>query len=279
MNAPFKSEAGRDAVRRAYREALEDWPVPAERRTVQTAFGETFVLISGPAQAPPVVLLHGSSANALTWITDAAVWTTEFRLYAIDQLGEPGLSATDRPALASADPSAWLGEVLAGLGLERVAIVGESLGGWFAVDYASRHPDRVTALTLLCPGGIGRQRREQILFALALLALGPRGRRASMRWLLGADIDTVPAWLIAVQQHFRPRMEPLPQVSDEALRGLTMPVLAVVGDRDHMFDSAATARRLAAAPRVSVAVLAGVGHLLPRQTTRVGQFLRSALAP
>ncbi|GGM48624.1 Ndr family protein [Longimycelium tulufanense] len=274
MKGIYKSASGAGMLAQRYREALESWPVPSEYRRVPTSQGETFVLACGPEGAPPVLLLHGSSANALNWFADAPTWAGEFRLYAVDLIGEPGLSAPSRPPLGSADYARWLDEVLDALGLDNVAVVAESLGGWLAVDYATRRPDRVSQLALLCPGGIGRQKWGPLLIALLLLPFGAWGRRKSMALLCGtADI---PEFALLIQRHYRPRMEKLPIFDDSALRQLTMPVLVVVGRQDRMFDSAGTQRRLArAVPHAAVIALSGAGHLLPRQTRAVLEFLRT----
>ena len=62
--------------------------------------------------------------------------------------------------------------------------------------------------------------------------------------------------------------------SDAALRGLAMPVLAIVGGRDALLDSAETKRRLdESAPKATVELLPDQGHLLRAQTARVLDFL------
>jgi pimeloyl-ACP methyl ester carboxylesterase len=73
-------------------------------------------------------------------------------------IGEPGLSAPSRPRLASDAYALWLDDVLHELGVARASLVGVSLGGWLALDYATRRPERVERLALLCPGGVGKQR-------------------------------------------------------------------------------------------------------------------------
>ncbi|MCX2729975.1 alpha/beta hydrolase [Saccharopolyspora sp. NFXS83] len=272
MNSIHTSEAGAELLSRLYREQLSSWPVPSDHRYVPTSHGETFVLSCGPADAPPVLLLHGAATNALNWFTDAPAWAREFRLHAVDLIGEPGLSAPSRPPLTTDAHARWLDEVLGALGLETVAVVGESLGGWVAVDYASRRPGRVSRLALLCPGGLGRQRREKVLLAALLMVLGRR--RAAMSWLCGTS--DIPEYARIVSAHFRPRMEKLPLFTDAALRRLAMPVLVIAGDRDRMFDSAGTRRRLArAVPHAVVRRLADDGHFLPRQTGPIAEFLRS----
>ncbi|HIE9545383.1 TPA: alpha/beta fold hydrolase, partial [Klebsiella variicola subsp. variicola] len=97
----YRSAEAAAAVEGQYRRVLERWPVPKTELHISTRQGSTFVVICGPESAPPVVLLHGSMANSAAWLPDVALWSTKFRLFAIDVIGEAGLSARVRPDLAS----------------------------------------------------------------------------------------------------------------------------------------------------------------------------------
>jgi pimeloyl-ACP methyl ester carboxylesterase len=154
----YKTEAGEREILRRYEQILANWPVPAEHRRVPTREGDMFVLVCGPVEAPPLLLLHGSGSNAAMWMGDVPTWAKHFRVHVVDMIGEPGLYAPSRPPLDSTAYALWLDDVLDHLGLEHVAITGASLGGWLALDYATRRPDRVERLALLCPGGVGRQK-------------------------------------------------------------------------------------------------------------------------
>src|SRR5205807_1456668 len=129
---------------------------------------------------------HGSGANTTSWMGDVAALAQRFRVYALDMIGEPGFSAPSRPPLGSEAYAVWLDQVLAGLGVARAALVGISLGGWLALDYATRRPGRVIALALLCPGGVGPQ--KNLLWILPLLLLGKWGRAQVMRRLGGGAV-------------------------------------------------------------------------------------------
>ena len=279
MTAIYKSEAGRRELLDRYRRVLEAWPVPAEHVRVPTREGETFVLVSGPRDAPPLVLLHGSGSNSSTWGGDIAAWSRHFRTYAVDLVGEPGLSAPSRPALDSDAVSLWLDDVLDGLGIPGAAFVGASLGGWTALDYAVRRPERVGRLALLCPGGVGRQKVGWVFKALLTRPFRRGGVRESAMAVAGLDGEKDREALDAVVltfTHFNPRREKLPVFPDAALRGLTMPVLVIVGDRDAMFDSRQTARRVReCVPRPAVDLLPGVGHAVSGQTEPITGFLRA----
>ncbi|WP_046468084.1 alpha/beta fold hydrolase [Allosalinactinospora lopnorensis] len=278
MSTIYRSEAGADEIRRRYREVLRTWPVAAEHVRVPTREGETFVLVCGPKDAPPVLLLHGSGTNTTMWRNDITSWARHFRVHALDLIGEPGLSTPSRPPLASEAYALWLDDVLEGLGITSTSIVGASLDGWLALDYAARRPQRVTRLALLCPGGLGRQKTGWMAKALLLRPFGRWGLRRSARIVTGLDAPQarpVLDHLVLTFTHFKPRTQRLPVFTDDALRRLTMPVLVIIGGRDAMLDSEDTARRMRqCVPHATVALLPEVGHSILDQTDSVLAFLR-----
>jgi AhpD family alkylhydroperoxidase len=181
MKSIYKSDAGRQAIHALYRRALQQWPIPHHELIVTTRHGDTFVIATGDAAAPALVLLHGSGANSSTWIREIAALSRDLRVYATDMIGEPGFSAETRPPLASDAYAAWLDDVWSALGIARASIAGVSLGGWLAIDYAIRRPGRVRSLSLISPSGIGRQNTALLMKAAILLQLGEWGRRRALR--------------------------------------------------------------------------------------------------
>ncbi|OLF15259.1 alpha/beta fold hydrolase [Actinophytocola xanthii] len=278
----YKTETGEREILRRYEQTLASWPVPAEQRRLSTREGETFVLVCGPEEAPPLLLLHGSGTNAAMWQGDVALWAQHFRVHAVDMIGEPGLSAPARPPLDSASYAEWLDDVLDALGLDRVAVVGASLGGWLALDYATRRVDRVERLALLCPGGVGRQKVGFLLKVLLYKPFGRWGMFRSIKAVAGVDPRATPEvaeYLALTFTHFLPRRDRLPVFSDEALRKLTMPVLVIVGGRDAMFDSHDTAERVRrTVPHATVTLLPEVAHSIIGQTRPILEFLRGGPA-
>ena len=223
MTGIYGSAEGARAVEQRYREFLGRWPVPCEHLCVPTRESETFIVACGPKDAPPLLLLHGSSSNTAMWLADVAAWSRHFRVYAVDMLGEPGLSAPSRPALASEAHALWLDDVLAALAVQRTSIVGVSLGGWLAIDYATRRPERVDRLALLCPGGVGRQKWGVLVMAVLLMPFGQWGQRTTMKLAIGSAsaAEMPPAFaefLLLIHRHFKPRREKLPTFDDDTLR-------------------------------------------------------------
>lgn len=287
MSSIYKTQEGQRQVETSYRAFLDRWPVAKTELRLPTREGETFVIACGPEDATPVVLLHGSAFNSVTWMGDVTEWSRRFRLYAVDIIGHPGLSAPSRPAYDGDAHALWLADVLDGLGVELASFAGISLGGWLAIDFATRKPERVRSLVLLAPGGVGRELMSmaKILFViLPLMLLGKWGRDRARRLMIGpmpgAGVDgsgaeAVGAFMGLINRHFRQRLDKVTQFSDETLGRLTMPVLLIVGDQDPMIDPVETVARLCrSAPQTEVLRLPDVGHAVVGQTGPVEEFLR-----
>lgn len=287
MTNIWRSEEGARAVQQQYARVLDSWPVPHERLRLPTREGDTFVLAWGAQTAPPLILLQGSGANTAMWLQDATSWAPHFRIYAVDVIGEPGLSVASRPPLVPARYAYWLDDVLKGLGLGSVSIMGVSLGGWVALSFATQCPERVERLVLLCPSGIGRQRVWPLLKAMPLLFLGARGRRKVMEMIAPqpsgsqrADWGPLGPLLSLTFKHFRPRRGRIPRFSDDELGELKMPVLLIVGGRDVLLKLEESARRLERhAVQASVRLLPDVGHVILHQTQGILDFLRGHPSP
>jgi pimeloyl-ACP methyl ester carboxylesterase len=101
--------------------------------------------------------------------------------YALDALGDAGLSVQNRAISDAADQADWLDQALAQLPVRNVHLLGHSFGGWLAANYAVRHPERVQTLSLLDPvfvfqgcagGSTSSPCQRRCLSSLAAGALG-----------------------------------------------------------------------------------------------------------
>ena len=103
-------------------------------------------------QGHPVILLHGSGAGASGWSNfrpNIAPLAEDFRVIAMDA---PGWGRSDAALPEVYDhPNAVL-ELMDALGIEKAALVGNSMGGMTAVTFAARYPDRISHLITMGPG-------------------------------------------------------------------------------------------------------------------------------
>jgi len=283
MPSIYKSEDGARAIHARYREILSQWPVPNRQFTVPTRSGETFVIACGPETAPPVLLFHGSASSSFMWLNDSATLAKDFRVYAIDLIGEPGLSARTRYRPGTDEHALWLDDVFQALSLNAASLVGVSLGGWLALDYAIRRPGRVKALALICPAGIGKI-KNFLLKAFPLFFLGEWGRKRIRALVLGRAYTTLPPpakpvsdFLGLIFRNFNPRRDAIPPASDQALQTLKMPIAIFIGGEDALIDSHDTKRRAEKLlPQAEIHFDPKIGHFIPTPTKEIVDFLRRA---
>ena len=104
-------------------------------------------------QGEPLILLHGVSGHAETWVRNVAVFGRNFRVHAIDMLGH---GFTDKPRIdySIRALAEHVLDFLDAIGAPRAHFVGQSLGGWVAGWLAVHHPDRVASFVSVTGAGL-----------------------------------------------------------------------------------------------------------------------------
>ncbi|MCW2598651.1 MAG: alpha/beta hydrolase fold protein [Frankiales bacterium] len=103
---------------------------------------------------PVVVLIHGLASRAAQWQQVMARLGEQYRVIAPDLLGH-GLSAKPRGDYSLGAQACGVRDLLAALGHHRVTLVGHSLGGGIAMQFAYQFPERIERLALVNSGGLG----------------------------------------------------------------------------------------------------------------------------
>jgi pimeloyl-ACP methyl ester carboxylesterase len=214
---------------------------------VETAAGP-FEVLTRPGTTEPVLAVHGVSSNnrLWSWVLDAA---PEVTVIAPDLAGRGGTSARPGPSSVAAHAD-QLVTLLDALGLDRVHLLGMSLGGFVVTELAARHPDRVRTVTLV-DGGLPLEFGEQGPPPAAAVAPRLRAQYASDQvW------DDEAAYL----EHYRGSVAPLTGADDPRMLTLVSHDLvgadgglavhrdleSVVDDAVSVFASGAPAEALAA---------------------------------
>ncbi len=125
---------------------MAEWNgVAVETLRVPVPGAEIAVHVAG--EGPELVLLHGIGSNASSWLPVVSELSAEFRLAMLDMRGHGQSSRPERGYLIS-DYARDLDAVLTALGLDRPLILGHSLGGMTALEWATTHPDRARGLAI-----------------------------------------------------------------------------------------------------------------------------------
>ncbi|MCM2578735.1 alpha/beta fold hydrolase [Streptomyces meridianus] len=117
-----------------------------DQHTVETGRARLAYRVCGPPDAPPLVLLHALGEGARDWEDVTPAFSRRRRVYAVDLRGHGG---SDRPGAYSLElmRDDVLG-FLDALALDRVDLIGHSLGGMVAWMLAAAHPQRLDRLIL-----------------------------------------------------------------------------------------------------------------------------------
>ena len=108
---------------------------------------------TGPHNAKVVILLHGLGSSLHTWEPWAEVLATRYRVIRYDLPGF-GLTGPDPTGdYTDARSVAVLAALMDKLSVRRASLVGNSMGGKLAWQFAAEHPDRVDKLVLISPDG------------------------------------------------------------------------------------------------------------------------------
>lgn len=281
MGNIYKSEVGKREVLGQYRQILASWPVENHQYEVETSLGPTFVIESGSKDNPPLILLHGSVSNSYTWYGDVVSLSKTYNVYAIDIIGEAGLSAASRPSYKSGAYALWLNETIHGLGLSTCSIAAMSLGGWMALSFATTYPDKVDKLVLLCPGGLAHEKVSFLWKAIFFSLLGKWGQLQTLK-LVGGKISSSSlsglgeglTFASLTFKYFKPRTAKMPLISDQSLHQLTMPILMLFGDSDQLIPARKSIKRLKQFAQLArIELLPDTGHLIVNQADRILKFL------
>lgn len=247
----WKSEAAKERMRHWHETFRSQIDRPLESRVVTTSFGETHVLVGGPVDAPPVVLLHGALASSAHVLLELQHLLDHHRVYAVDVLGQSVMSADVRLPVDDDTTGRWLGETFDGLGLHSAAIIGISWSGFVAQRFAVVAPARVTTLVLLVPAGLIASPRWRGFVQMGwpltrfLFAPNPANRDRLLTALLSTPDDAL--WGPYLADAFTSanlRGMRVPRLArDGEFANLTCPVHVIAAEHDVSFPSAAMMRR------------------------------------
>lgn len=271
----WRSAEGEQAYVRAYADVLAGLPPADEVLDVTSTYGTVRVLRwDGRDQGHPVVLLPGRSSGAPMWTENLPDWIGTRTVYALDPIGDAGLSSQRIPLASFEDQAEWISQTLTELGVARAHVVGHSFGGANAAILAVRHPGQVASLTLLEPVLVVQSLPASTYFWAMLTQLPvPQGvRDHALAQIGGTSVEEVrertpmAALIDSATVHYAASL-PMPRtLSDDEWRGLTMPVRAdIAGTGSLAGGEEAAARLRALLPSATVTVWPRATHSLPMQ--------------
>nr|MBA2523592.1 alpha/beta hydrolase [Solirubrobacterales bacterium] len=251
-------------------------------RTIEIAGVDTRVFEFGPEDGPVALCVHGFAAGPEMFrklarkMADAG-----WRVIAFDLPGGLGTAPPPKPGPVTPQLVSFLSSAIAELSpSERPMLVAHSQGGYIAARLASEQPKLVRSVVLLGPAGLDAACWMRLishawvglLFRLLVGLIGVRGRtrlaERLYRWAIGGKVGAK-----QFARRFADRQTALRlvgsgpvflhEVFEEELKpgGVKVPSLYVWGTEDNTTPPTSAVQVLSEAPKATVAVLAGMGHL------------------
>ncbi|WP_431283910.1 4-carboxymuconolactone decarboxylase [Humitalea sp. 24SJ18S-53] len=225
------------------------------------------VVIEGPPEAPPVLLLHSIGTTLHVWDPQVAALATRYRLIRPDLRGH-GLSGIVAGDHSMSQLAADQVALLEALGLEAAHVVGLSIGGRIAQTLAAEHPGRVASLLLL---DTAMEFPPFDLWQGRIDAVRTTGTQAIVdavmpRWVVDPTADSsqgLKQMLLATSgEGYAGAAAALRDARAEHVAGrITVPTTIVVGSLDPASPPEAAQAMAATIPGAVVRVIEGASHI------------------
>ncbi|MBM7062192.1 alpha/beta fold hydrolase [Pseudomonas sp. UL073] len=229
----------------------------------------------GPADGETILMVHGFGANKDNWLTFARYFTPRYHVIALDI---PGFGESSKPD-ASYDVGSQTERVAAftkALGIEKLHIIGNSMGGHISALYAARHPEQVLSVALFDNAGVTAPKASELRERLQRGEPNPLvvTRAEDFHQLLEFAFVVPPKIPARVQQYlgelavansdrnskiFRQLVERYIPLEPE-LPKIQAPTLLLWGDQDRVLDVSSIAVMKPLLKRPSVVIMKDCGH-------------------
>jgi pimeloyl-ACP methyl ester carboxylesterase len=238
---------------------------------------QAFVATGGrefDASLPAVVLIHGAGFDHTAWALHSRWFAHNGFSVLVPDL--PGHGRSAGPALSSiAEMADWTAALLSAAGPKRAHLIGHSMGSLIALETAARHPDKVSALSLIGTAAAmtvgpdllkAAEANDQA--AIDMVSIWGLGFSAELGGSLAPGL-----WMHGGAQRTLQHCAPGVLFSDlaacnayaDALTSaakVTVPTKVILGERDMMTPAKAGKALATAIPNARTVVLAGAGHMM-----------------
>ena len=240
-NNIFKNEAARKRMENWYQRFLGRIDGEISSKEISTSYGESHVLMIGDPSKSPLVCLHAMMTSSAHLASELDTLLDQFYIIAPDLPGQSIRGIPARLAYTENSHVQWLLEILDGLNLQQIHLLGISLGGFIARQFASSNPGRVKSLVLIVPAGIaqGSLVKGFAKMALPMIMYKINPSDNNLRKLVNPLITTWDEdWARNLGDSFNDfstNLEIPPVASDDELKNLNMPCLVIGAEDDISF--------------------------------------------
>ncbi|MBD3582976.1 alpha/beta fold hydrolase [Flavobacterium selenitireducens] len=264
----FKSKKQKAKYYKAYDRTLSLFDVKYEEIDVPTRFGPTHIIVSGPKNGQPLVLLHGMDASSTMWYPNIKALSKTHRVYAVDYIMDAGKSVLKTDPLNNQDIVLFYNDVFDQLKLNSVDLIGTSRGGWIAAHLAIQPENRIRRLVLLSPAQVFGWVDFKIFPAMWFKMFPSRKSLAKTMAAFANHPEKIHPYfreqfyIASKYGDSRPQVTKMIPFSDDDLKKLKMPVLFLSGDNDCMNGDKSCEKAKENIAGVSIIRVPDTGHFM-----------------
>ncbi|MFJ7727275.1 alpha/beta fold hydrolase [Neobacillus sp. NPDC097160] len=238
----YKNEKGKRTILDYYEKYLAELELDLDRVFVETSFGKTHVLVSGPKDGRPIFIFQGGNCinpMTLSWFLPLL---ENYRIYAPDTVGHPGFSEEARISARDESFAQWISELMAHFHIERSAFVGPSYGAGIILRLAAFMPEKIACSVLVSPAGIQLGSKLEmigkILVPLMLFKISGSGRQINKiaNNMSGHSMKEIDKEVLGnIFQYVKLEQE-MPKLTEKTeLVNYTAPTMVIAGQKDVFF--------------------------------------------
>ncbi|MFK7772578.1 MAG: alpha/beta fold hydrolase [Saprospiraceae bacterium] len=209
---------------------------------METSFGDTNIILTGEKNNPPLVVLHGSNGCAPVALEALLGLVDNFRIYAIDVLGQPNLSAAFRPEMKDDSYGKWMFEILTRLNIWDAILVGISFGGFISWKTLVFDARRISKAFLIAPAGIVNGNYWKALWKIFLpikrykWGMNIKYVHQFLNELFTEKDDFSIPFFSTLLMDYEMDFSSTPLIQKEAAKKITTPVYLVAAEKDLFFS-------------------------------------------
>ncbi|MCG6186205.1 alpha/beta fold hydrolase [Maribellus maritimus] len=241
MNTFFSNPEAKEENQKLYHQKLDELPIRYEFMQIETSYGDTNIVITGPKGEQPLVLLHDSNSCAPAAIETMIDLTQNFRIYAVDIPGQPNLSEEFRLNMNDNSYGKWMYEILSRLGVKNAFLVGISFGGFVVWQTLIFEEKRIAKAFLISPSGIIKGNPLKIFFKV-FRPVKRYKKQKKIKYLeqfsgeqFSEKRDFAETFLSNLFLHYTMDFSPIPLISKNKAQRIKTPIHIFTAENDLLF--------------------------------------------
>lgn len=270
MKSIYRSESGKKRILELYDRQLSRLKVPFKDIYISTSFGRTHLIETGAPDGRPLLVFHGGNATTAYNLLACDFLLKDFHIYAVDTIGHPGKSAETSLSAFGYDYGKWAGEVIRGLGYDKMSLFGGSFGGGIIAKTMCEVPDRIGRVVLYIPAGIRNAfqiRNALMMYPMVMYRLTGKDewlRKTMLPMAVTEDNITEDIFQTAKLSidHVRVKTVMPTNAAASKMRRCKAPTLVMAAEKDCLFPGPGLLKRAEKIiPDAKTYLLRGRGHM------------------